>query len=75
MIGTPTAQDLDFLSDDEAKVYISKFAQRKPRDLSQMYPNIEPAGIELVQRLLRFNPNFRPSAKECLKSPYFDIVR
>ena len=25
--------------------------------------------------MLKFNPNFRPSAEECLKSPYFNEVR
>ena len=31
--------------------------------------------IELLKILLRFNPNSRSSAKECLQMPVFDSIR
>ena len=40
-----------------------------------MYPAVDPGGIELLTKMLEFNPNKRISAEEALQDEYFDDVR
>lgn len=43
--------------------------------MSEKYPATDSSGIALLQRLLEFNPNKRPTAQEALEDPYFDDIR
>lgn len=36
--------------------------------------NVTPVALDLLKRMLNLNPNFRPSAAECLKHEYFTNV-
>lgn len=40
-----------------------------------MYPAVEPKGLELLRKMLKFSPNERISAEEALKDTYFDDIR
>lgn len=75
LIGTPKHVDWKFISDKFAVDYLKKFKAREPKDFEKEFPIVDPEGIKLLQSMLKFNPNFRPSAEECLKSPYFNEVR
>ena len=41
----------------------------------QRYPDTSPGLLNALKSLLEFNPFFRPSATELLKSPIFDSIR
>ena len=51
------------------------FPKRERRDLTEIYPGTEERGIELLYRMLDFNPNKRITAEEALADPYFDDIR
>jgi serine/threonine protein kinase len=40
-----------------------------------MYPGTNPELLQLMNRMLEFNPEKRITIKEALKTPYFDDVR
>lgn len=40
-----------------------------------MYPAVDKQGIQLLEKMLMFNPNKRISAEEALRDKYFDDVR
>jgi serine/threonine protein kinase len=46
-----------------------------PASWMALFPNIEPAGVDLLARLLDYRPSCRIGAKEALSHPYFyDVV-
>ena len=75
LIGTPIDSDWKFISDNFAIDYIKKFTPREPKNLEAQFPKINAEGIKLLKQMLQFNPYLRPTAEECLQSPYFDNVR
>ena len=40
-----------------------------------MYPGIGEEGLDLLNKMLVFNPYFRPTVEECLDHPYFTNIR
>lgn len=40
-----------------------------------MYPAVDRRGLQLLERMLKFNPETRISAREALDDPYFDEIR
>jgi serine/threonine protein kinase len=50
------------------------FPRWAPQDLAPHAPGLGPAGLDLLGRLLRLNPEDRPTAAEALCHPYFDGV-
>lgn len=76
MIGTPkSGEDLSFIKHEEAQRYLKCFRPCEPIDLSEMYPAVEDRGLDLLKKMLMFNPNERISAEEALKDSYFDDIR
>lgn len=48
------------------------YPQWKPHEIAQAVPRVERSGVDLLDRLLQYNPANRISAKEALIHPYFD---
>lgn len=76
VIGTPSSSDdLDFINQDNAIKYIKSFPRRDKQDLLDKYPGTDEQGIELLYKMLEFNPRKRIQAEDALKDSYFDEVR
>ena len=76
MIGTPT-DDVDlssFLSPKQIEE-VKFFPANQGIDLHELYPGTESTGIELLKKMLKFNPNQRITAEEAIKDSYFDDIR
>eukprot|EP00761_Pharyngomonas_kirbyi_P005574 gb/GECH01005579.1/.p1 GENE.gb/GECH01005579.1/~~gb/GECH01005579.1/.p1 ORF type:complete len:296 (+),score=66.61 gb/GECH01005579.1/:1-888(+) len=44
-------------------------------DLRQLFSNLEEDGLELLHKMLKYNPKERLTAKEALQHPFFDFSR
>ena len=51
------------------------FPKWRKQDLQTLVPTLCPAGIDLLEKLLEYNPDRRISAKYALNHPYFDELR
>ncbi|KAJ4771989.1 Cyclin-dependent kinase 2 [Rhynchospora pubera] len=51
-----------------------EYPQWKPQDLARAVPTLESEGVDLLSRMLRFDPAERISAKEAMEHPYFDSL-
>jgi cyclin-dependent kinase len=49
-----------------------EFPQWRPQDLARVFPTLEEDGLDLLRRMLQYDPARRVSAKEALRHPYFD---
>lgn len=73
VIGTPSEEDIGNLG--EVKQYLRKLPKKEPRDLKEMYAGAPAEGLDLLKRMLAFNPDFRISVDEALNHPFLAPVR
>lgn len=76
VIGTPSEETLeDLLQDEETLTYAKSFPKQDGKNFKEMYPGTENRGIQLLKRMLEFDPRKRISAEEAIKDPYFNDIR
>ncbi|KAL7577650.1 hypothetical protein ACA910_015164 [Epithemia clementina (nom. ined.)] len=73
VLGTPSAEDLASIG--KANEYIKSLGTKKPKPFEQIYPAAHPLALDLLKRMLQFNPKRRCSAAEALEHDFFKGVR
>jgi serine/threonine protein kinase len=72
VLGTPSAEDMEFITNPKAKKHIESLTPCSPQPFSELYKKASPAAIDLMTKMLQFNPAKRISVDEALAHPYFD---
>jgi mitogen-activated protein kinase 1/3 len=74
VLGNPTEDDLEFIANDHAKRYLREMERATPVPLEQFLavPNINPDAIDLLTKMLCFNPYKRITVDEALRHPYLE---
>eukprot|EP00177_Eucheuma_denticulatum_P001844 GFKZ01003292.1.p1 GENE.GFKZ01003292.1~~GFKZ01003292.1.p1 ORF type:complete len:477 (-),score=58.39 GFKZ01003292.1:1091-2521(-) len=70
--GKPSPDVIARLGDRRLAEYIDSLPNVPPTSLSTLYRNASPGGINLLQRLLAFDPDQRITAGQALSLPYFE---
>jgi mitogen-activated protein kinase 1/3 len=72
VLGTPTSEEMEFISNSSAKRAILSFGKHRKRNLGKMpqFAKANPMAIDLLQRMLVFDPRGRCSIDEALEHPY-----
>ena len=55
--------------------YNTLFPKWRPKPLQELVPGLDAQGLDLLSRLLEYDPNRRITAKAALEHPYFDEIR
>ena len=71
MIGTPSEEDTQFITDKKYLEYIARFMIKPPSDLKARFPACTPESLELLSKMLVFNPYKRATVDELISTPYF----
>jgi len=71
LLGTPSLDTISRVRNEKARRYLSSMRKKEPIPFSQKFPNADPLALDLLQRLLAFDPKDRPTAEESLSHPYF----
>lgn len=73
ILGTPTIQDWPGIQ--AAEDWHTDFPNwPKPESLHHLAPELDPLGVDLLSRLLEYNPATRITAEEALRHPWFQDV-
>lgn len=70
VLGTPTESDMAFITSSKAKTFLTQPPLKQRCDFTQLYPNANPLAIDLLQKMLMFNPDQRISVDSALEHPY-----
>ncbi|RZC74837.1 hypothetical protein C5167_050314 [Papaver somniferum] len=82
LLGTPSTESITRPSremaitayeirNEKARRYLSNMRKKTPLPFSQKFPDADPLALQLLERLLAFDPKDRPSAEDALTDPYF----
>ncbi|XP_021767127.1 mitogen-activated protein kinase homolog MMK2 [Chenopodium quinoa] len=70
LIGSPDDSSIAFLQSENAKRYVRQLPQYPRQQLSAKFPNASPLAIDLLEKMLVFDPSKRMTVNEALCHPY-----
>nr|AKL87250.1 mitogen-activated protein kinase 18 [Linum usitatissimum] len=70
VLGSQQDADLQFIDSPKSRRYIKMLAHSRGVSFSQLYPRADPLAIDLLQRMLVFDPTKRITVTEALMHPY-----
>ncbi|CAG9321628.1 unnamed protein product [Blepharisma stoltei] len=72
VLGIPSQEDMAFIGNESAKRFIKGLPKRQRVPWSTLYAKANPIALDLLNKMLVFNPNKRFTVEECLAHPYFE---
>jgi len=72
VLGSPTKEDLNFITNSQAKDFVLKLPKRTKQPFSNLFQKANPVALDLLSKMLVFNPNKRYTIEQCLAHPYFE---
>ncbi|RHZ53188.1 hypothetical protein Glove_449g6 [Diversispora epigaea] len=72
VLGTPTMEDFYGIKSRRARDYIRSLPFKKRVPFSLMFPKANPLALDMLEKLLAFNPSKRITVEEALKHPYLE---
>nr|CDJ88917.1 Serine threonine protein kinase-related domain containing protein [Haemonchus contortus]CDJ88918.1 Serine threonine protein kinase-related domain containing protein [Haemonchus contortus] len=71
-LGSPSHEDLQFIFNMKARAFLARLPQRPKQPWSSLYPDADPDALDLLDKLLTFNPQKRIDIDQALAHPYFE---
>ena len=69
-LGSPSEEDVAYISSPYARKYVASLPHKPKIDFSTLYPSANPLAVDLLERMLVFNPQRRISVDDALAHPY-----
>lgn len=71
LLGTPSESDLGFIRNEDSKRYLRQLPPHPRQPLATVFPHVHPLAIDLVDKMLTFDPTKRITGKHLLNVHYF----
>jgi mitogen-activated protein kinase 15 len=68
--GRPTPEDIEAINSPLAQTMLDSLPPAKPKRLRDVFPTASDEALDLLQKLLYFNPSRRLTAEQALRHPY-----
>ncbi|KAJ6415137.1 hypothetical protein OIU84_004017 [Salix udensis] len=74
LIGSPDDASLGFLRSNNARRYVRQLPQYKRQNFSARFPSMSPGAVDLLEKMLVFDPNNRITVDEALCHSYLSSL-
>jgi len=72
ILGSPSNEDLNSIINEKARRYLRSLSYKPKIPWARLYPNAHPQALDLLERMLTFNPNNRITVEDALAHPYLE---
>ncbi|XP_028967706.1 mitogen-activated protein kinase ERK-A-like [Galendromus occidentalis] len=72
VLGTPSADDLNIIPNQRARTYIQSLPAKPKISWTRLYPSADSSTLDILAKLLTFNPVKRITVEEALAHPYLE---
>ncbi|CAD8111168.1 unnamed protein product [Paramecium sonneborni] len=72
VLGTPINDDVRFIGNKNALTYLKSLPKKPKQQWKNLYPHAQPLALDLLDKMVTFNPDKRLTVQECLAHPYFE---
>uniref|UniRef100_A0AC34RJ49 Mitogen-activated protein kinase n=1 Tax=Panagrolaimus sp. JU765 TaxID=591449 RepID=A0AC34RJ49_9BILA len=72
VIGTPSQEDMQCIINEKARSYLLSLPHKIKQQWSRLYPGADPRALDLLDKMLTFNPNKRITIEAALAHPYLE---
>ncbi|CAL8288329.1 unnamed protein product [Boreogadus saida] len=72
ILGSPTPEDLNCIINTKARNYLQSLPEKPKIPWDKLFPKADGKALDLLGRMLTFNPNKRISVEEALAHPYLE---
>ncbi|XP_004705746.2 mitogen-activated protein kinase 3 [Echinops telfairi] len=72
ILGSPSQEDLNCIINMKARNYLQSLPAKTKVAWAKLFPKADPKALELLDRMLTFNPNKRITVEEALAHPYLE---
>lgn len=70
LVGSPAKDDMDFITNVKAKKWMARQAHHEPKSLASVCPSAPADAVDLMTRLLEFDPRKRISVDDAIAHPF-----
>jgi len=77
VIGSPDEESMGFVTDPNAVLYLRSLSQKKKNKINfkTKFPGSSDESLDLLQKMLIFDPHKRITVNECLEHSFFQSIR